>query len=213
MSQRYSLKSIPSFWCSHGEQCFAQVDLIIAFDGLWLKLKLRKYPAIDPLHTNYIISHSTTLQNNHNIWHGTKAEKKYWTQKIMISTGLPYFQFSMNSQGFSPARLTWPAYDDGRKRENSSARKHRIIVASTCRRSVEFGRYVTWLWVANCVSVMTKMLHFICITSLSLAMAGQPEKRHNMRAQQQDSVSDWLNQTRPFSLGTMSASAYIENAA
>ena len=28
----------------------------------------------------------------------------------MISTGLPYFQFSMNSQGFSPARLTWPAY-------------------------------------------------------------------------------------------------------
>ena len=37
----------------------------------------------------------------------------------MISTGLPYLQFSMNSQGFSPARLTWPAYDSGRKRENS----------------------------------------------------------------------------------------------
>ena len=33
----------------------------------------------------------------------------------MISTGLPYLQFSMN---FSLARLTWPAYDDGRKREN-----------------------------------------------------------------------------------------------
>ena len=29
-----------------------------------LKLKFRKYPAI---HTNYIISHSTTLQYNHNI--------------------------------------------------------------------------------------------------------------------------------------------------
>ena len=26
----------------------------------------------------------------------------------MISTGLPYLQFSMNCQGFSPARLTWP---------------------------------------------------------------------------------------------------------
>ena len=49
----------------------------------------------------------------------------------------------MNSQVFSPARLTWPAYDSGRKRENSSARKHRIIVESTCRRSVEFSRYGT----------------------------------------------------------------------
>ena len=77
----------------------------------------------------------------------------------MISTGLPYLQFSMNSQGFSSARLAWPAYDGGRKCENSSAWKHRIIVASTCRRSVEFGRYVSWLWLANCVSVMTKMLH------------------------------------------------------
>ena len=56
----------------------------------------------------------------------------------------------MNSQGFSPARLPWPAYEGGRKR--------RIIVASTCRRSVEFGRYVTWLWMANCASVMAKML-------------------------------------------------------
>ena len=87
---------------------------------------------------------------------GSYAEKKYWTRKTMISTGLPYLQFSMNSPGFSPARLTWPAYDGGRKRENSSAWKHRIIVASICRRSVEFGRYVTWLWMANCLSVMKK---------------------------------------------------------
>ena len=41
-------------------------------------------------------------------------------------------------------------------------------------------------------------------------MVGQPEKRHNVRTQQQEAVSDWLNQ---FSLGTMSASAYIENVA
>ena len=41
-------------------------------------------------------------------------------------------------------------------------------------------------------------------------MAGQPENGHNVRAQQQEAVSDWLN---PFSLGTMSASAYIENVA
>ena len=36
----------------------------------------------------------------------------------MISTGLLYLQFSMNSQGFSPARLTWPAYDDGTRLGN-----------------------------------------------------------------------------------------------
>ena len=154
-----------------------------------LKLKFRKYPSI---HTNYIISHSTILLYNHNIWDSSYVEKKYWTRKTMISTRLPYLQFSMNSQGFSPARLTWPAYYCGRKRDNSSAWKHRIIVASTCRRSVEFGRYVTWLWMANCVSVMTKKC-CLCIISPSLAMEGQPEKRHNVRAQQQEAVSDWLN--------------------
>ena len=118
-----------------------------------IKLKFRKYPSI---HTNYNISHST----NHNIWYCSYPEKKYWTRKTMISTGLPYLQFSMNRhcQGFSPARLTWPAFEGGRKRKNSSALKHRIIVASTCRCSMEFGCYVTWLWMANCAYVMAKML-------------------------------------------------------
>ena len=37
--------------------------------------------------------------------------------------------------------------------------KDRIIVASTRRRSVQFGCYITWPWMANCVSVMIKMLH------------------------------------------------------
>ena len=37
-------------------------------------------------------------------------------------------------------------------------------------------------------------------------MEGQPEKRHIVRAQQQDAVPDWLN---PLPLGIMSASAYI----
>ena len=41
-------------------------------------------------------------------------------------------------------------------------------------------------------------------------MAGQPEKRHNVCAQQQEAVPDWLN---ALSLGSMSASAYIENVA
>ena len=33
----------------------------------------------------------------------------------------------------------------------------------------------------------------LCIISPSLAMEGQPEKRHNVRAQQEEAVSDWLN--------------------
>ena len=62
---------------------------------------------------------------------------------------------------------------------------------------------------ANCVPVMTKMLP-LCRTSLSLATAGEPGKRHNVRAHNAQDVSDWLN---PFYLGTMSASGYIENVA
>ncbi len=45
-----------------------------------------------------------------------------------------------------------------RKLENSSVWKDRIIVASTCRRSVQFGFYITWLWMVNDVSVIIKML-------------------------------------------------------
>ena len=63
----------------------------------------------------------------------------------MNSTVLPSLHFGMNFQGFPAARLTWPAYDDGGKRENSSAWEGRIIVASTSKRSVGFGCYVTWL--------------------------------------------------------------------
>ena len=43
-----------------------------------------------------------------------------------------------------------------------------------------------------------------------LQWQGGSGKRHNVRAQLQEVVSDWLN---PISLGTMSASAYIENLA
>ena len=79
--------------------------------------------------------------------------------KIMNSTALPSRYFGTHRQCFAAASLTWPAYGDGRKRENCSVWKYRIInIASTCRRSVQFGCYITWLWMANCASVMTKML-------------------------------------------------------
>ena len=41
-------------------------------------------------------------------------------------------------------------------------------------------------------------------------MADEPGKRHDVRAHYTEVVSDWLD---PLSLGTMSASAYIDNLA
>ena len=38
----------------------------------------------------------------------------------MNSTALPYRYFGTHRQWFAAARLRWPAYDDGRKREDSS---------------------------------------------------------------------------------------------
>ena len=59
-----------------------------------------------------------------------------------------------------------------RKLENNSVWKDRLIVASTCRRSVQSVCYITWLWMANCVYVMTTMLRLFKITI----------SRHGMRA-------------------------------
>ena len=49
-----------------------------------------------------------------------------------------------------------------------------------------------------------------CISVPSIAVAGEPGKRHPRRAHKPPAVSDWLN---PNSLGTMSAFGYIENLA
>ena len=62
---------------------------------------------------------------------------------------------------------------------------------------------------ANCVSVMTKMLSLYNF-SPSITTAGEHGKRHALRAHMPEDVTDWLN---PLSFGTMSASAYIENLA
>ena len=49
---------------------------------------------------------------------------------------------------------------------------------------------------ANCVCVMTK--YYVCISSPSIAIAGEIGKRHKTCAHKQEAVSDWLN---PHSLG------------
>ena len=50
----------------------------------------------------------------------------------------------------------------------------------------------------------------VCIRLPSLAVAGEPGKRHARRAHKPQVFSDWLN---PKSLGIMSAFSYIENLA
>ena len=61
---------------------------------------------------------------------------------------------------------------------------------------------------ANCICVMTK--YCVCISSPSLAIAGEPVKRHATRVHRQEAVSNWSN---PHYLGTMSSFGSIENLA
>ena len=81
----------------------------------------------------------------------------------MNSTLLPSRYFGTHRQCFAAANLTWPTYVDRRKRENCFVWTDRIIVASICRYSVQFGCNITWLWMANCVSMMTKILWKVTI--------------------------------------------------
>ena len=71
---------------------------------------IHRYPPITLYPTlpfyNIIIIFDTVVTHKRNIEH---------------ETGLPYLQFCMNGPGFSPSRLSWPAYDGGRKLENISA--------------------------------------------------------------------------------------------
>ena len=64
---------------------------------------------------------------------------------------------------------------------------------------------------ANCFYVMARMRHLYKFTiSHRVIVAVEPGKRHALRAHIPEAATDWLN---PLSLGTMSASAYIENLA
>ncbi len=69
-----------------------------------------------------------------------------------------------NVPGIQRARhTTYPAYIDGRKHKNSSFVKDRLIVASTCRRSEQFGRVPTVMekhgkaWKKSCHGKSWKM--------------------------------------------------------
>ena len=51
---------------------------------------------------------------------------------------------------------------------------------------------------------------FHSLEDLHISVAMEPGKRHALRAHMPEAATDWLNL---LSLGTMSASAYIENLA
>ena len=93
------------------------------------------------------------------------------------------------------------------ERENCSVWKDRIIVASTCRRTVWLLHNLT---LGGNLCLRDDKNAAFGITSPSLAVAGEHGKRHTMCEHLPEAVSDWLN---PISLGTMSASGYIENLA
>ena len=75
------------------------------------------------------------------------------------------------------------------------------------RRSVQFGSYETWSWMANCVTAMTQMLPFLYF-HYTLPLQASIENVTLCARIKSQAVSDRVN---PLSLGTVSTSAYIEN--
>ena len=98
----------------------------------------------------------------------------------MNSTVLPSFQFGINCQGFAAARLTWPAYVDGRKLENSC-----LKISHYCCIDMSMFRAV---WLLDNLTLDGKLClrddknAAFVLTSPSLAMAGEPGKHHDVRA-------------------------------
>ena len=86
----------------------------------------------------------------------------------------------MNCQGFASARLTWPAYVDGRKLENSCLkRSHYCCIDMYTFRAA---------WLLHNLTLDGKLYlrddknAAFVLTSPSLAKEGGPGKRHDMRA-------------------------------
>ena len=90
------------------------------------------------------------ILNTKNNEFNTAAIFPVWHELPMLRCG------QINVAGIHRRQETWI--------ENSSVWKEIIIVASTCGRSVQFGYYIAWLWIAKCASVMIKMLPLFNIT-------------------------------------------------
>ncbi len=81
----------------------------------------------------------------------------------MNSTVLPSRYFGTHR--FAAASLTWPEYATVRNVKIALSKKIALLLhPHDCRRSVQFGCYITWLWMAKCVSVMTKVVRLYNFT-------------------------------------------------
>ena len=87
----------------------------------------RQYPVI---HSNRMLYHCTTLQSNHNIWHGSEILNTKNDEIISVAI----LRLWQHHQGSCAARLTCPACVDGRRHENNYFLQDYIIITSTCRR-------------------------------------------------------------------------------
>ena len=104
--------------------------------------ELRQCPLCPAMRTNRMLHHCTTLQYTVVIF-DMVVRRKNGFNSVAI---LPLWMRHWDLVAAWPA---WPAYIDDRKRENIFFLKNRIIVASKCWCSVQFGPYVTWVWMEN----------------------------------------------------------------
>ena len=107
-------------------------------------------------------------------------QKQHFKYKNNEFNSAAIFRFGMHHQGLAAARPTCPAYVDGRKRENSYC--WMTILWLHPRADIPCSLVVTYrVWMKNCVSTMTKMLHIFCISSPSFAVVHKHRLRDAIR--------------------------------
>ena len=155
------------------------------------------------MHINRMLYHCTSLQNTVIIIFDTQKRnfkhEKWWIHSVAI------LRLSQHHQGFCAARLHTPTV--GNVKIARSERSYYCYIHTPTFRIVLLLRNFEFWW--QIVSVWSQK-YCICISSPSLAIAGEHRKRHIMHLHKQEAVSDWLN---PHSLGTMSAFGCIDNLA
>ena len=108
--------------------------------------------------------------------------------------------------------LTWNVrFTDRKSEKRQFFLLYVIVVASICS-AHRHGKVGASIWMGRCVSTDEQKLfnlRLLLLFDISL-YRGTPSVRQTIPADKQQAASDWLS---PHSLGTMSASGYIENLA
>ena len=116
---------------------------------------------------------------------------------MMNSSGLPSYDFRSITKASALPGLHTPT--------KGNVKIARSEISCYCYINMPTFRVV---WLLCNMSLGGKLC--VCISSPSLAIAGEHGKRQETHAHKQEAVSDWLN---PHSLVTMSAFGCIENLA